>query len=114
MSMIRVCTEDGTYVYSSTVDCADILEFSLKRNGNLILKITCPKDRVVSISIGKFNVPPQILKCGNKNFRIEVSKYVIESIPESSVDLKYGANNSFFISFKFQNRKIERRGTFRL
>jgi len=112
--MIRVCTEDGTFVYSSTVDCADILEFSLKRNGSLILKITCPKDRVVSVSLGKFNVPQQIMRCGNKNYRVESSRYIIENIPENSVDLKFGANNSFFVSFKFQDRKIERRGTFKL
>jgi hypothetical protein len=113
MSMLRLVAEDGEVYFSSTRDAAEIIDLSLKRNGNLILKITCPKDRVVSFSIGKVEIPNDILKVGNKQYKVRSSQWVADNIDLNCFELKFGSNDSFYISFKFMKRKIERRGVFR-
>ncbi|NBO36587.1 hypothetical protein EBU91_03495, partial [bacterium] len=113
MSMLRLVAEDGEVYFSSTRDAAEIIDLSLKRNGNLILKITCPKDRVVSFSIGKVEIPNDILKVGNKQYKVRASQWVADNIDLNCFELKFGSNDSFYISFKFMKRKIERRGVFR-
>lgn len=113
MTMVRLVSEEGEVYFSSTALATDIVDMSLKRNGNFVIKITCPKDRIVSFSIGRFDIPNEILKVGNKLFKVRVSEWLADNIDLNNFELKFGSNNSFYISFKFMKRKIERRGVFR-
>jgi len=89
MTMVRLVTEDGEVYFSSTAQAADIVDMSLKRNGNFVIKITCPKDRVVSFSIGRYAIPNEILKVGNKLYKVRVSEWLADNLDLNNFELKF-------------------------
>lgn len=100
-------------IYSSRVDLPELVEIWANRNGMLYAKITCPKDRVASITLGKIDLPPEIKKLGKKIFRSSSTKWLSEQMKGSNPILRFGSSDSFHLSFKLCGRNFERGGKFR-
>lgn len=112
--MIQKTDENNVVFYTSNHEITDVVEIFINRDGNLFVKITCPKDRVTTLSLGKLELPSSIKKLGKKNFRSQSSKWISDNLTLSSLELKFGANHSYFISFRLLDRKYVRKGKFRM
>ena len=112
--MIKKLDENEIVYYSNNQDVTDIVEIFVNRDGNLYIKITCPKDRVVTLHVGKVDMPKGIKRIGKKIYRSHTSKWIADNIDMGSFILRYGAGNSYQISFKLFDRKFSRNGKFRL
>lgn len=112
--MIKKMDDNSVVYYSNTHEAADILDIFINRDGNLFARITCPKDRVVTVTLGKIEVPNRIKKLGQKIFRSHSSHWLAENIDANSMILRFGAGNSYQLTFKLFDKKISRNGKFRL
>ena len=105
--------DSDVIIYSSHKDLPELVEIWANRNGMLYVKITCPKDRIASVAIGKIDLPPEIKKLGKKVFKSVSTKWLSEQMKGNNPILKFGPNNSFHLSFKLNGRNFERGGKFR-
>jgi len=112
--MLKLVDENQVVYYSSNYDISDVLELFVNRDGSLHAKITCPKDRTTTIDLGKIQLPEAVRKVGKKIFRSHTSKWMADNIDMSSMILRFGAGNSFQVSFKMFGRVFERKGKFRM
>jgi len=113
MELLRLVDDNNHTFFSSSKECIEILDLWVNRNGELFAKITCPKDRVTTISLGRVDLPTEIRRIGKKAFKTEATKWIADQMNSSYPILKFGAGNSFFLSFKLNGRNFERRGKFR-
>ena len=113
MDLIPLMDDNQVVFFSSSKDCPEIVEIWVNRAGELFAKITCPKDNVTTITLGKIDLPTDIRRVGKKTFRSESSKWITDQMNNSFPILKFGAGNSFYLSFKLNGRSFERRGKFR-
>jgi hypothetical protein len=106
--------ESGIVIFSTSKDLPEIVEIWVNRGGILYAKITCPKDRVASITVGNVDLPADIRKTGKKNFRSVSTKWLLDEMKGIRPILRYGSKNSFHLSFKLEGRIIEFGGKFRM
>jgi len=106
--------ENGVVFYSSSKDCSEMLDIWVNRNGELYSKITCSKDRVTTLTLGKIELPNDIKKLGKKIFRSGSTKWLANNIETGSVLLRFGSGDTFNLSFKLLGRSIQRKGKFRI
>jgi hypothetical protein len=113
MDLIPLVDDNEVIFFSSSKDCPEILEIWVTKGGELFAKITCPKDKVTTVTLGKVDLPPEIRRIGKKAFRSESTKWIISQMNKSFPILKFGAGDSYYLSFKLNGRSFERRGKFR-
>jgi hypothetical protein len=114
MDLIPLVDDNQVVFFSSSKNCSEIVEIWVNRSGELFAKITCPKDNVTTISLGKVELPNEIKRIGKKIFRSQSSKWIADQMNNSYPILKFGAGYGFFLSFKLNGKLYERRGKFRL
>ena len=112
--MIQLIDDNQVVYFSSNKYSNDIVELLVNRDGSLHAKIVCPKDRTTTVDLGKIQIPDAVRKAGKKIFRSHTSKWMADNIDMSSMILKFGAGNSFQLSFKMFGRIFERKGKFRM
>jgi len=113
MDLIPLIDDNQVVFFSGTKECSEIVEIWVNRAGELFAKITCPKDNVTTLTLGKIDLPPEIRRVGKKAFRSESTKWITAQMNNSFPILKFGSGNSFYLSFKLNGRGFERRGKFR-
>jgi hypothetical protein len=99
--------------FSRTKECSELLELIVTRAGEVSVRITCPKDRVTTIMIGKVELPSDIKRLGKKIFRAQAIKWLVEQMNRNYPTLKFGAGNTYHLCLKLCGRSVERRGKFR-
>jgi len=114
MDLVPLIDENDIVFFSSTKECPEIVEIWVNRAGELFAKITCPKDNVTTITLGRIDLPNEIKRSGKKIFRSQSSKWIADQMKNSYPILKFGAGNSYFLSFKLNGKSFERRGKFRV
>jgi len=112
--LIQLIDDNQVVYFSSNKYSNDIVELLVNRDGSLHAKITCPKDRTTTVDLGKIQIPDAVRKAGKKIFRSHTSKWMADNIDMNSMILKFGAGNSFQLSFKMFGRIFERKGKFRM
>lgn len=112
MDLLPFEDDNQIVFFSSSKDCPEILEIWVNRAGELFVKITCPKDRVTTLTLGKIDLPSDIKKLGKKVFRAQSTQWLSNQIKPGPT-LKFGAGNTYFLSLKIGGRGFERRGKFR-
>lgn len=112
--MIQLVDENQIVYFSSNNYSNDIVELFVNRDGSLHAKITCPKDRTTTVDLGKIQLSDVVRKTGKKVFRSHTSKWMADNIDMSTMLLRFGAGNSFQLSFKMFGRIFERKGKFRM
>lgn len=113
MNLYPYNDENGVVYYSSSKDCAEILEVWINRNGEMYAKITCPKDRVTTIGLGKIEIPADLRKLGKKVFRSQTTNWLKDQMKGVHPVLKFSAGDSFCLTLKINGKNIERKGKFR-
>jgi len=113
MDLMPWTDENEVVFFSSSKDCSEIVEIWVNRSGELYAKITCPKDNVASVTLGKLDLPPDIRKLGKKVFKAQSTKWLAEQMNKNFPTLKFGAGKTYYISFKINGRNFEYRGKFR-
>jgi hypothetical protein len=113
MDLLPWIDDSKVVFFSSSRDCSEVVEIWVNRGGDLFAKITCPKDRSTTISLGKIDLPTEIKKSGKKIFKSQSSKWIADSMNEKFPVLKFGSGNSFYLTFKVNGRCFERKGKFR-
>ncbi len=112
--MIQLVDENQIVYFSSNNYSNDIVELFVNRDGSIHAKITCPKDRTTTVDLGKIQLSDTIRKVGKKIFRSHTSKWMADNIDMSTMMLRFGAGDSFQLSFKMFGRTFERKGKFRM
>ena len=113
MDLVPWVDDNQIVFFSSSKDCGEIVEIFVNRGGELFSKITCPKDRVVSLTLGKLELPNDIKKLGKKVFKSQSSKWLADQMNKNYPTLKFGPGDSYFLLFKLNGKTFERRGKFR-
>ena len=113
MDLIPLIDDNQSVFFSSSKDCAEIVEIYVNRGGELFATIICPKDRVTTISLGKIDLPPNIKKLGKKIFKSQSTKWLVDQMKDKYPVLKFGSGGTYYLTFKINDRSFERRGKFR-
>jgi|APCry1669188879_1035177.scaffolds.fasta_scaffold149843_2 hypothetical protein len=114
MDLLPWVDDSQEIFFSRSKDCTEVVEIWVNRDGALFAKITCPKDRITTISLGKIELPSEIKRLGKKVFKAQSSKWIADSMNKNYPILKFGAGHSYSLSFKLNGKSYERNGKFRL
>lgn len=113
MDLVPWIDDDQVVFFSTSKDCSEIVEIFVNRGGELFAKITCPKDRIVSLSLGKIELPGEVKKLGKKIFKAQSTKWLTDQMKNNYPTLKFGPGGTYHLAFKLNGKLFERRGKFR-
>jgi hypothetical protein len=114
MELLPWIDDSEMVFFSRSKDCTEIVEIWVNRGGELYAKITCPKDRTTTLSLGKLELPSEIKRLGKKIFKSQSSKWIADCMKENFPILKFGPANSYSLTFKLNGRAFDRKGKFRI